>query len=117
MTRDEAREYNHGAQGQIFLVVLRVDEGGRYHCRLCAVGANEGGWRCAKDVLRHLKRDHFGLGTRCDSWLVLLYPTRWKKRLRVAFISGKIAYTTGELTSHRCVDPQVSNAATGSTGA
>ena len=76
MTRDEAREYNHDAPGQIFLVVLRVDEGGRYHCHLCAIDATEGGWKCAKGVLRHLKRDHFGLGTCCDHWLVLLYPTR-----------------------------------------
>ena len=117
MTRDEAREYNHDAPGQIFLVVLRVDEDKRYHCRLCAIGANEGGCKCAKDVLRHLKREHFGLGTRCDRWLVLLYPTRWTKCLLVTFISGKIAYTTGELTRHRCVDPQVSNPASGSTGA
>ena len=117
MTRDEAREYNHGAQGQIFLVVLRIDEGKRYHCRLCATDANEGGWGSAKDVLRHLKRDHFGLGTRCDRWLVLLYATRWTKYLLAAFISGKVAYTTGELTRHRCVDPLVSNSAAGSTGA
>ena len=107
MTRDEAHEYNHGAPGQIFLVALRVDEDKRYHCRLCAINANERGWGRAKDVLRHLKRDHFGLGTRCDRWLVLIYPTRWKKCLLVAFDSGKIAYTASELTRHRCVDPQV----------
>jgi hypothetical protein len=26
-----------------------------------------------KEALRHLERDHFELGTRCDRWSVLLY--------------------------------------------
>ena len=72
MTRDEAREYNHGAPGQMFRVFLREDKEKRSHCRLCAIGTDEGGWKHAKDALRHLKHDHFGLGTGCDRWLVLL---------------------------------------------
>jgi len=72
MTRDEAREYNHGASGQMYRVFLRIGEGNRFRCRLCAADADEGGWKQAKDALRHLKRDHFGLGTCCDHWLVLL---------------------------------------------
>lgn len=75
MTRDEARKYNHGAPGQIFRAFLRIDEKERFRCRLCAIGADEEGWKHARDALRHLRRDHFGLGTRCDRWLVvLLYP-------------------------------------------
>jgi hypothetical protein len=73
MTRDEARKYNHGARGQMFRVFLHVDEKNRSHCRLCAADADEGGWKNAKDALRHLKRDHFGLGTRCDRWSVLIH--------------------------------------------
>ena len=75
MTRDEAREYNHGAPGQMFRAFLRVDKEKRFRCRLCAVDADEGGWKQARDALRHLKRDHFGLGTRCDRWLVHILKT------------------------------------------
>jgi len=73
MTRDEARKYNHGAPGQMYRVLLRVDDEKRFRCRLCASDTDGGGWEYAKDALRHLKRDHFGLGTRCDRWSVLLY--------------------------------------------
>jgi hypothetical protein len=73
MTRDEAREHNCGAPGLMFRVLLRTDEDNMFHCRLCAVGADKGGWKQAKDALRHLKRDHFGLGVRCHRWSVLLY--------------------------------------------
>jgi len=72
MTPDEAHEYNHGAPGQVFRVFLREDKEKRSRCRLCAIGTDEGGWKHAKDALRHLKHDHFGLGTRCDRWSVLL---------------------------------------------
>ena len=52
---------------------LRADEEKRLRCRLCAVGADEEGRKYAKYALRHLKRDHFGLGTRYDHWYVLLF--------------------------------------------
>jgi hypothetical protein len=68
MTQDEAREYNHSAPGQLFRVFLHIDDQKRFRCRLCAVGADEEGWKYARDALRHLKRDHFGLGIRCDRW-------------------------------------------------
>ena len=68
MTREEARKHNHGASTQVYRMLLRNDEDGRFHCRLCAVGANEGGWKNGRDVLRHLKRDHFGLRDTCTLW-------------------------------------------------
>ena len=68
MTRKEAREHNRGVSTQIYRVFLRNDNVGRFHCRLCPVGSNEGGWKNARDVLRHLKRDHLGLGDACKSW-------------------------------------------------
>ena len=67
MTREEAREHNRGVSAQVYRVFLRNDIG-RFHCRLCPAGANEGGWKNARDVLRHLKRDHLGLGYACTSW-------------------------------------------------
>jgi len=82
MTRDEARKYNHGVPGQVYRVLLRADDESRFRCCLCASDADEGGWGCAKDALRHLKRDHFGLGTRCDRWSVMLYLYEMSKRLR-----------------------------------
>jgi len=74
LTSSEARDYYGGRPGQVYRVLLRVDEDKRFHCRLCAVDADEGGWKHAKDALRHLKRDHFGLGTQCDHWSV---PLLW----------------------------------------
>ena len=71
MTRDEARKYNQGASSQVFRMFLRVDEENRFRCRLFAVGTDEEGWKQAKDALRHLKRDHFGLAIGCDRWSVL----------------------------------------------
>ena len=70
MTREEARKHHNGASGQVYRMLLRSDESGRSHCRLCAVDANHNGWRNAKDVLRHLKRDHFELVHVCPRWLV-----------------------------------------------
>ena len=71
LTRSEAFDYYGGRTGQVYRVLLRVDEEDkRFHCRLCAIGDDEGGWKHAKDALRHLKRDHFGLGTQCDCWSV-----------------------------------------------
>jgi len=71
LTRSEAREYHGGRAGKVYRVLLRVDEEEkRFHCRLCAIGDDEGGWKHAKDALRHLKRDHFGLGNQCDRWSV-----------------------------------------------
>ena len=68
VTREEADKYHGGASMPIYQVLLRIDEAGRFHCRLCAVGANEGGWKKPRDALRHLKRDHFGLGDTCTLW-------------------------------------------------
>ena len=68
MTREEAHKYPVGAYPQIYQTLLRSSENGRSHCRLCAVGADEGGWKKPRDALRHLKRDHFGIGDTCIQW-------------------------------------------------
>jgi len=73
MTREEARKHRSPTFTQVYRVLLRSDSAGRFHCRLCAIGANEGGWKNAKDVLRHLKRDHFGLVNVCPKWLVQVH--------------------------------------------
>ena len=78
MTREEAREYHNTTSSrrpctQIYQALLRSDEADRSHCRLCSIDANQNGWKNAKDVLRHLKRDHFGLVHVCPRWLVLAH--------------------------------------------
>jgi hypothetical protein len=68
MTSSEASDYHGGRAGQVYRILLHIGEEKRFYCRLCAIGADEGGWKHAKDALRHLKRDHFGLGTYCVRW-------------------------------------------------
>jgi len=71
LTRNEAFEYHGGRTGKMYRVLLRFnEEEKRFHCRLCAIGDDEGGWKHPRDALHHLKRDHFGLGTQCDRWSV-----------------------------------------------
>src|SRR5258706_15725860 len=56
--------------GRVYLAFLEsINEGegvGTYYvCRLCH---SEQIWRQHKDVLRHLRRDHFGLSYVCKYW-------------------------------------------------
>jgi len=70
MTRDESRRYLNGEKGQAYRALLRnVDK--RFQCRLCREGANAMSWKHPRDVVRHLRRDHFGLGDSCPNWFVL----------------------------------------------
>ena len=41
----------------------------RFICRLCHVQSKQT-WKNSKDVLRHLRRDHFGLSDVCKQWYV-----------------------------------------------
>jgi hypothetical protein len=45
MTREEADNHSSDALMQVYWVLLYEDEAGRVHCRLCAAGANKGGWK------------------------------------------------------------------------
>jgi len=61
--------------GPVYLVFLEVlpDQGGRYGqprygCRLCSSLGEGYSWKNQRDVLRHLRRQHFGVGDRCDTW-------------------------------------------------
>jgi len=61
MTKDESRGYR---------VLLReVDR--RFQCRLCCGGAIATSWGYPRDVVRHLRRDHFGFGDACLNWFVI----------------------------------------------
>ena len=52
-----------------FLAPTEEEEGvaPRFVCRLCHSGQ---AWKHSKDVLRHLRRDHFGLARVCKKWCV-----------------------------------------------
>ena len=70
MTKDESRRYLNGEKGQAYRALLRdVDK--RFQCRLCREGANAMSWKHPRDVVRHLRRDHLGLGDACPHWFVL----------------------------------------------
>lgn len=58
--------------GMVYTAFLEpTDEGedvsSRYICRLCH---RDRTWKHSKDVVRHLKRDHFGLADTCKEWYV-----------------------------------------------
>ena len=79
-TREEAAQQVFGQGGGpvylAFLETLPLDEREnpaswtRFRCRLCPNNVDAISWRHHRDVLRHLKRDHFGLGEMCLQWYV-----------------------------------------------
>jgi len=100
MTKDESRRYLNGEKGQAYRALLRdVDK--RFQCRLCREGANAMSWKHPRDVVRHLRRDHFGLGDACPNWFVLPTPGSFENNL-TSHHSHYVVYTTGEMTNHRC---------------
>ena len=62
----EAAEFGN-AIGRVYTALLECSKEGRYVCRLCH---SEQTWKVPKDVLRHLRRDHFGLDDVCNQWYV-----------------------------------------------
>ena len=73
----------------------------RYTCRLCPGPSDtKFSWKNERDVLRHLRKQHFGLSDSCDRWYVFLCP--WRTHHLYIVPSGKHVYTTGEMRSHHC---------------
>jgi hypothetical protein len=76
-TREEAamEAFGKGA-GPVYLAFLETvepgkkDNGTRYRCRLCPNNGEDGTWKHHRDVLRHLRKEHFGLGDKCPRWYV-----------------------------------------------
>jgi len=70
-TEAETKEFgiDNGKVYNALLEYLNEEEGvvPRYHCRLCH---SEQTWKHHRDVLRHLRRDHFGLVDACEQWYV-----------------------------------------------
>ena len=92
--------------GKVYTVFLEPTNEGkgaahRYICRLCH---SDQTWKNAKDVVRHLKRDHFGFADSCEKWYVfdhlLTFANADSRATRLC--SGQKSYTKGEGTRHRC---------------
>lgn len=62
-----------------FLETMQMGQGGgedgelRYYCRLCPDFAKAASWKHERDVLRHLRKHHFGLASECEQWCVNPY--------------------------------------------
>jgi len=110
-TREEAAQQVFGQGGGpvylAFLEGLPLNERDnpalwtRFRCRLCPNNVVAPSWKHHRDVLRHLKRDHFGLGEICLQWYVHSRASSPFRSLTV-WLSGKQVYTKGEMSSHRC---------------
>ena len=66
-TKELASRQFGGESGQAYVCFLRVERDARNTCRLCPRGT-EMSWKHRRDVLRHLRRDHFGLADKCPDW-------------------------------------------------
>ena len=70
LTAKELASHQFGSEsGQAYVGFLRAERDTRYTCRLCPRGT-EMSWKHRRDVLRHLRRDHFGLAEKCSDWCV-----------------------------------------------
>ena len=74
MTREQCEELGvrDGKKFRLFLELVGGANGqmtGRHRCCLCSPGKE---YRNHRDALRHLLKDHFGLGFKCERWLVPL---------------------------------------------
>jgi hypothetical protein len=101
--------------GQVYLGFLEIiqmeqsgDVGFRYRCRLCPASAIATSWKHERDVLRHLRKHHFGLANNCKKWCVNPYMYISVSDCYAGF-SEKWVYTTGEMKSHRCVPTKESH--------
>ena len=105
LTDGEAETKEFGVEtGRIYIAFLDAinDEEGvvtHYVCRLCH---SEQIWKHHKDVVRHLRRDHFGLADVCNQWYVS--DVRWHYGTLICcwWFSDKRFYTKAEMTRHPC---------------
>jgi hypothetical protein len=71
LTDSETLEFGVRAGKAYTAFLAPTNKGGgvalRYVCRLCH---RDQAWKHSKDVLRHLRRDHFGLADVCKKWCV-----------------------------------------------
>ena len=80
LTREEAALHTFGCRaGPLYLAflepILPPDKANgallcRYQCRLCPSDGKAPTWKYHRDVLRHLRKEHFGLGEKCHTWYV-----------------------------------------------
>jgi hypothetical protein len=70
LSSKELASHQFGSEsGQVYVCFLRAERDARYTCKLCPRNADMS-WKHRRDVLRHLRREHFGLADKCNHWCV-----------------------------------------------
>ena len=68
LSAKEFASHQYGTEsGQVYVGFLRAERDARYTCRLCPRNTDMS-WKHKRDVLRHLRREHFGLADKCQDW-------------------------------------------------
>jgi hypothetical protein len=81
MTRKECEKHGlrSGMRYRMLLEVVKVMKAGvlmdRHFCRLCHRG-DAADYKHHRDALRHLLRDHFGIGFQCTQWSVFSFAAQ-----------------------------------------
>ena len=81
MTRQECEKHGlrRGMRYRMLLDVVGEERAGilmvRHVCRLCRHG-EAAGYKHHRDALRHLLRDHFGMGFQCKQWSAFPFAAR-----------------------------------------
>ena len=81
MTRKECEKHGlrSGMRYRMLLDVVRMNQAGilvvRHVCRLCRHG-EASDYKHHRDALRHLLRDHFGMGFQCTQWSAFPFAAR-----------------------------------------
>ena len=102
LTDAEAETNEFGIRtGMLYTALLEHpnEENDGYACGLCYI---EKTWKHHRDVLRHLKRDHFGISVGCDQWYVFVHSSMVRALIYVWGCSNQKFYTKNEKRRHLC---------------
>ena len=69
MSKDESTRYLNSESAPVYRALLR-EANEQFQCRLCQDGPNAMSFKRPRDVVRHLRRNHFGFGDSCPTWFV-----------------------------------------------
>jgi hypothetical protein len=107
MTRKECEKHGlrSGMRYRMLLDIVKMTKGGvsmnRHACRLCPRG-EAADYRNHRDALRHLLRDHFGMGFQCTQWSASLSPFGLSTTNTQAS-SKQTFWTANELNRHAAI--------------
>ena len=102
LTNAEAETNEFGIRtGMLYTALLEHpdEENDGYACGLCDI---EKTWKHHRDVLRHLRRDHFGISEGCDQWYVFVRSSMVASVDILWGCSNQKFYTKNEKKRHLC---------------